>query len=83
MSLNITDPETDRLARDLAKKTGESITVAIRKALEERLQRETTKSPVSMTEQIMEISERAASYRVRDHQSPEEILGYDKSGSLT
>jgi hypothetical protein len=39
MPLSIKDPETDRLARDLARRTGESITVATRKALQERLRR--------------------------------------------
>lgn len=39
MALNIKDTETDRLARELAAATGESITVAARRALEERLQR--------------------------------------------
>ena len=39
MPLSIKDPETERLARDLARRTGESITVATRKALQERLRR--------------------------------------------
>ena len=39
MPLSIKDPETERLARDLAQRTGESITVATRKALQERLRR--------------------------------------------
>lgn len=39
MALSIKDPETDRLARALAEATGESITEAIRRALEERLTR--------------------------------------------
>ena len=34
MALSIKDPETDRLARALAKATGESLTDAIRRALE-------------------------------------------------
>ena len=39
MALNIKDPDTDRLARELAAATGESITVATRQAIEERLAR--------------------------------------------
>ncbi len=35
--LNIKNPEASRLARKLAKLTGESITVAVRVALQERL----------------------------------------------
>lgn len=36
MALRITDKETERLARVLAAATGESLTEAIRRALEER-----------------------------------------------
>lgn len=39
MALHINDPETDRLARDLARETGKSLTVAVNKALKERLGR--------------------------------------------
>jgi antitoxin VapB len=39
MALNIKDPATDRLARELVAATGESITVAVRTAMEERLRR--------------------------------------------
>jgi len=39
MALSIKDPETERLARDLARLTGENITTATRRAIEERLRR--------------------------------------------
>jgi antitoxin VapB len=39
--LNIKDAEATRLARELAELTGESQTEAVRRALRERLQRET------------------------------------------
>lgn len=39
MALNIKDPETERLAREVASLTGESKTRAIRVALQERRQR--------------------------------------------
>ena len=39
MALNIKDPETERLAREVARLTGESKTGAIRTALRERRQR--------------------------------------------
>ncbi len=39
MALNIKDAETEILAREIAKRTGESIMGAIRIALKERLQR--------------------------------------------
>ncbi len=39
MALNIKDPETERLAREIAALTGESKTGAVRQALNERRQR--------------------------------------------
>lgn len=38
MRLTIKNPETDRLARELATATGESITAAVTEAVRERLQ---------------------------------------------
>lgn len=39
MALHLNNPRTDRLARELARETGESLTDAVNKALEERLDR--------------------------------------------
>lgn len=39
MALSIQDPETERLARALAERTGGTITIATRRALKERLRR--------------------------------------------
>ncbi len=39
MALNLKNEETERLARELAKKPGESLTVAVKIALQERLER--------------------------------------------
>ena len=39
MGMNIKNPETKRLARELAKLTGESMTAAVTVALSERLER--------------------------------------------
>lgn len=39
MSLNLKNPETERLARELAQKTGENLTVAVTVAIKERLER--------------------------------------------
>ena len=40
MSLNLKNEETERLARELAKLTGESLTLAVTVALKERLDRQ-------------------------------------------
>ncbi len=80
MALSIKDPEVDRLARELAEKTGLSITKAIRKAIGEQLKREGAKGKVSLKDEIMEISRRAAKLPRASNQSPEEIIGYDANG---
>jgi antitoxin VapB len=80
MALNIKDPEADRLARELAARTGESITQTVVKALRERLKRETAKTPVGLKEEIMAISRRAGRLPRLTDQSPEEIIGYDERG---
>ena len=80
MALNIKDPEADRLARELAARTGESITQTVVKALRERLKRETAKTPVGLREEIMAISRRAGRLPRLTDESPEEIIGYDERG---
>ena len=80
MAISIKDPETDRLARALAEATGESLTAAIRRALEERLERETQRSQRAISPEIRRIQERLARLPVLDPRSAEEILGYDDRG---
>ncbi len=61
MSLNIKNEETCRLARELARLTGESMTGAITVALEERLERERRQRSVEARLRDMRaISERCA-----------------------
>ena len=81
MALNIKNEEVDRLARQVAEATGETITEAVRVALEQRLQRERGKarSP-TLREEIAAIRRRAARLPVLDPRSPDEILGYDERG---
>jgi antitoxin VapB len=84
MALNIKDPDADRLVRELAATTGESITTAVTVAVRERLERVRGMSPAEMRLQaILRISERAAADRVIDDRTDEEILGYDEDGLPT
>ena len=81
MALSIKDPETDRLARALADATGESITEAIRRALEERLARETDRiSYARIQSDVRRVQERLESLPVLDARNPDELLGYDERG---
>jgi antitoxin VapB len=80
MSLNIKDPEADRLARQLAAQTGESLTEGVAKALRERLKREGMRAPLSLTDEIMAISRRAAALPRCCDRTPEAIIDYDERG---
>jgi antitoxin VapB len=81
MALSIKHPEADRLARQLAERTGESLTDAVLNALRERLKREQSKGDaVQVLDELRAIRERMARYPVLDHRSPDEILGYDENG---
>lgn len=81
MALSIKDPATDRLARELARQTGETLTDAIRKALEERLRRQTGRSRVPrLRDELQAIRERCAGLPILDPRHPDDILGYDGRG---
>ena len=81
MALSIKDPEADRLARALAKETGENLTEAIVAALRERLARHRRRKQVSARrERLHAIVEGLRALPVLDRRSEDEILGYDKDG---
>jgi len=83
MAISIKDPETDRLARELAATTGETLTDAIREALRERLAREAqraTRARRGVSAEVRRIQERIARLPVLDARTDDEILGYDDYG---
>jgi antitoxin VapB len=81
MALNIKDEGADRLARELAAETGESITTAVSIAVRERLERLRGAVPRERRrEELSHIVRRSRARRVRDQRSPEEILGYGPDG---
>ena len=82
MALSFKDPETDALARQVAKLTGESLTEAVRTALSERLERERLKrgKPGDIEKRIDEIVERYNALPILDDRTLDEILGYDENG---
>ena len=82
MAISITSPEADRLARQLAAATGETITVAITIAMRERLDLVERKrmNKTALLEEIRAISHHCASLPVLDSRSEDEILGYDENG---
>ena len=77
--MEIEDPETVESIRELTKLTGETVTIAIRKAVRERLER--VRSRTGMVEHLLKIGEECAPlfkepYRSTDHG---ELL-YDDKG---
>lgn len=63
--LNIKNPETHRLARELARKRGETLTEAVTVALREQLARETANTPKATAQEVM-----ALLREMREHLRP-------------
>ena len=81
MPLNIKDPAAEKFVRELAAAAGESVTTAVRRAAEERLQRvRRQQSGRSLAAEILEIGKRCAALPDLDARSADEILGYDECG---
>ena len=82
MALSLKDPETDRLAREVAALTGETLTDAVRTALAERLARERLRrgEVPGLAERLRAIGEHCASLPDCDTRTPDEIIGYDERG---
>jgi len=82
MALSIKDPEADRLARELAEVTGESLTEAVTNALRERLRhfRSDTRTEEQYLADVRRIIDDYKHNRVVDHRTADEIIGYDENG---
>jgi antitoxin VapB len=79
MALSIKTEEADRLARELAAATGESLTEAVTRALRERLDRVRV-GESEYIDRLRRLGDELASHRVLDDRSPDEIIGYDEHG---
>lgn len=80
MALNIKDPEADRLVRELADRTGESLTETVVVAVRERLARVRGSEQERLTEDLETIALRCAALPPADTRTDEQILGYDEHG---
>lgn len=81
MALSIKDSEADRLARELAARTGETLTEAVVVALRERLTRVAGRSrSVPLREELAAIRRRCAALPVLDGRTADDVLGYDDRG---
>ena len=80
MSLSIKDPEAHKLARTLAKETGESMTRAVTEALRERLQRvQRQRRPEANVAELLAIGRRCAN-TLKGNPIDHGALLYDEHG---
>ena len=80
MALNIRNPETERLANEEARRTGETKTEAVTEALRQRLARLRRRSAARLADELEEIADHCARLPVLDTRTPDEILEYDNRG---
>jgi antitoxin VapB len=81
MALNIEDSETEHLARKLAQLTGETVAIATKRALEERLSRiNNHDGKTGLLDDMAAIRRRWSELPVVADQTADEIVAYDKDG---
>jgi antitoxin VapB len=86
MALNIKNAETEKLARELARRRKQGITEVLTDVLRREVERERKKpqreSYEEFSRRIEEIVERVRRLPVLDDRSPDEILGYNEQGTF-
>jgi len=81
MSLNIKNEETHRMARELARLTGESMTAAVNEAIRERLERVRGNTSEGVAERLMRIARECGPRWKEPYRSIEHgDLLYDEKG---
>jgi len=83
MAISIKNDRAEKLAREVATETGESLTDAVIHSLEERLERlKGRRSAPDLAETLMAISRRCSVLPDLDTRDADEILGYDEKGAF-
>lgn len=84
MGMNIKDPKAHSMARELAALTGQSLTDAVKMALQQALNNikvsQAVAKPRPLSERLNEIALRCAALPNCDRRSAEDILDYDEHG---
>jgi len=83
VGISLKNDKAEKLARQVAFETGESLTDAVIHALEERLERlKGRRTAPDLAATLMAISRRCSSLPDLDTRSGDEILGYDETGAF-
>jgi antitoxin VapB len=81
MALNIRSQETDALAAELARLTGETKTEAVTRAIRDRLERvRRSQGGRPLADELDAIGLECAALPILDRRAPDEILGYGPDG---
>ena len=85
MALNIKNPETEKLARELARRRGQGITEVVTEVLRREVERERRKprrpeDKEKFIRDIEAIVDEVKKLPVLDDRSPDEIIGYNEQG---
>lgn len=80
MALSIKTDEADRLARELAAATHESLTEAVTTALRERLDRVRQRERIDIAHRLDRLTVEYLARPAHDARTPEQIIGYDEHG---
>lgn len=80
--LESASPESDRVIRELAELTGETPDEAVRRAVEQRLERErhARGSRRGLARRLLALGKETAALPDVDPRSPDELCGYDATG---
>ena len=78
--MSIKNPEADRLARELADATGESLTEAVVNALQERLERARRQRSAGVAQRLRRLVAEVRDIPVIDLRNADDIVGYDEHG---
>jgi antitoxin VapB len=79
MPLDIKDPETEALIRQLAEQTGEDLTTAVTVSVRERIARQTEQRQRKAA-RLRSLASQIAKLPLLDDRPPDEVIGYDERG---
>jgi antitoxin VapB len=81
MALNIKNRQTEKLARELARLTGESMTAAVTEALRERIERQRSSEENGLAERLLQIGRECAAHLKEPFRSVDHgLLLYNEKG---